>query len=218
LYEIGVRDHLTKKVAIDIIGPEGIETEEVSRKDIFRKADMFGVMVDASNAEQTTSALKQRAKMNFLMAQQKNPKINQNKLFEIMAKNAELDEDEIKQLQDVSAFGNQELMAEAERDLELLLEMEIVKPNQNANNAYKQKIVNYLKDHEENMNDEQFAHIAKYLMGLDEVIYRNEARELTQFENDLASQDPVGGDSEMANNNIPVEQNYAKESNIQDQI
>ena len=42
LYEIGVRDHLTKKVAIDMIGPEGIETEEVSKRDIFHRGDQFG--------------------------------------------------------------------------------------------------------------------------------------------------------------------------------
>lgn len=203
LYEIGVRDHLTKKVAIDMIGPDGIESEEVSRKDIFRKADLFGVMVDASNAEKMTSALKQKQKMTFLMSQINNPKVNQTKLFEIMAKASEISEDEIKQLQDVSVFGDQELMAEAERDLELLLELETIKPNQNANNAYKQKIVNYLKNQQENMTDEQFANISKYLMTLEEIIYKNEARALSAYENELASQPPAIGGSVMALNNNP---------------
>src|SRR6056297_405806 len=46
LWEHGVREHLVRKVAIDIIGPEGIEVEEVSRRDIFRKNDEFSVMTE----------------------------------------------------------------------------------------------------------------------------------------------------------------------------
>ena len=45
LYEIGVREHLIKKVAVDIVGPDGVEIYPVKRSDIFRKSEEYSVMV-----------------------------------------------------------------------------------------------------------------------------------------------------------------------------
>ena len=194
LYEIGVRDNLVKKVAIDMIGPNGIETEEVSRKDIFKKSDDYGVMTEASNAETMASIQEQKLKMQFLTEEMQNPDINKKKAFEIKAQIAGFSEDEIKQLQDTSEFGNQELMAEADRDLEAILEGEKVKPNANANNAYKQKIVLWARDHEENMTEKQFVELTTYIKSLDAIIMANEARAINAHEINLLNQGaPAGG-------------------------
>jgi len=56
-------------------------------------------------------------------------------------------------MQDTSAFGNQELMSEAERDIENILDGEVLKPNRNANNAYRQRILDYMTDHEEDIKN-----------------------------------------------------------------
>ena len=56
----GVDEHLTKKVAVDILGPEGIEVEVIGRTDIFRKNDDFAVIVEASNVELALSEQKKR--------------------------------------------------------------------------------------------------------------------------------------------------------------
>ncbi len=196
LYEIGVRDNLIKKVAIDMIGPNGIETEEVSRKDMFKKSDDYGVMTEASNAETLASVQEQELKMKFLTdpTLQQDANINKKKVFEIKAQIAGFSEDEIKQMQDTSEFGNAELMAEADRDLESLLEGEKIKPNANANNAYKQKMVSWLQDHEEDMSEKQFIEITAYIKKLDQIIVRNEARAVSAFGNNLLNQGgPVNG-------------------------
>ena len=49
LYESGVRQHLMKKTAIEIFGPDGCEVEEVKRSDIFKQGDEYGVIVEASS-------------------------------------------------------------------------------------------------------------------------------------------------------------------------
>lgn len=211
LYEIGVRDNLIKKVAIDMIGPNGIETEEVSRKDMFKKTDDYGVMTEASNAETMASVQEQELKMKFLTEEMQNPDINKKKAFEIKAQIAGFSEDEIKQMQDTSEFGNQELMAEADRDLESLLEGETIKPNANANNAYKQKMVSWLQDHEEDMSEKQFIEITAYIKKLDKIITVNEARAINAHEINLLNQGgPVNGAVPTDINNNPADQNNGK--------
>ena len=180
LYEIGVKDNLIKRKAVDLIGPKGVEVKKIKRTDIFKKDDTFGVLVEASNAEQMASMQDRQLKNNFLMSQGQNPIQNPKKAYEMLGKNSGLSEDEIQQLLDTSIYGNSELMSECDRDIEALLEGEEIKPNKNANNAYRQKMLDYMKDHEEDVSMEQFTRLAMYMDSLEEVVYRNEARVLQQ--------------------------------------
>ena len=65
LYQIGVRDNLTKKKAIERIGPNGVETEMISKRDIFKKGDEFTVLIEATNADKILSNSEQKAKFMF---------------------------------------------------------------------------------------------------------------------------------------------------------
>jgi hypothetical protein len=184
LYEIGVRDNLTKKVAIDMIGSDGIETEEVTRRDIFHKNDQFGVNVEASDAEEQASHTDQTNKLQFLTNTFANPAylpiLNAKKAFEIEAKVAGLTEDDIKQLLDTSEYGNAEIISEAELDIESLLEGRPTKANKAANLAYKQRFVDYLIDHEDDMDHDQFMRLATYVQSLEPIIMTNVVREMQQ--------------------------------------
>jgi hypothetical protein len=193
LYEIGVRDHLTKKTSVDILGPEGIETEEVSKRDIFRKNDDFAVLIEASNAETLSSVQKQSAKLAFLNANRNNAILNPKKALEMEAVIAGYTEEEIKQLTDLSEFGNIELMAEAERDIEALLDGDDIKPNKAANNAYKQRFVDYMKDHEEDMTDTQKQALIKYVESLANTIMVNETRSLNNHLINILNQRATSG-------------------------
>lgn len=173
LYENGVREHLIKKIAIDILGPNGVEIFEVNRRDIFRKNDKFGIMVESSNAEIALSEAEKRTKIAFLNGQSGNPVQNPQKAYEIQATIAGFDDDTIRQLQDTSDFGTASMMSEAERDIEALLDGENIPLNQGANTAYKQRFVNYLQENQENITKEQFVRIAEYVMRLDDIITRN---------------------------------------------
>jgi hypothetical protein len=180
LYEMGVRDNLIKKVAVEIVGPEGVEMAEVKRSDIFRKGDTFGTIVEASNAQTMASKQDRDTKLAFLARQANNASINQEGSFEIQAKIAGFNDDEIERLLDKSFYGNSKVMSEADRDLERLLDGDDTKPNQMANNAYKQRMVNYVRDHMEDISDAQFMRITEYIGLLEPIIMRNEARNLQQ--------------------------------------
>lgn len=184
LYEWGVKEHLVKKVAIDILGPNGVEIERISRRDIFRKDEEFNIMVESSNAETALSDGEKQAKLAFLSAQAAVPTApgaaptqNPKKAYEIMASIAGFDEDTIRQLQDTSDYGDADIMSEAERDIERLLDGERFLPNQAATTAYKQRIVDYLSDNQEDITPEQFDTITIYASQLDPVIARNMTRQ-----------------------------------------
>jgi len=173
LWEAGVREHLIKKVAVDILGPNGVEIIDVSRRDIFRKNDDFGVLVESSDAETALSEVAKRTKLTFLSNNSQNPIQNPMKAYEISATIAGFDEETIRQGQDTSDYGNAEIMSEAERDIEALLDGEKIQPNQNANTAYKQRFVDYMRDNQEKINFEQFSLLTEYVLKLDPIIYRN---------------------------------------------
>ncbi len=181
LYEWGVRDHLAKKVAVDILGPEGVEVVMVSRRDIFRKDEEFGVMVESSNAELALSEEEKQMKMAFLSGNAQNPVQNPQKAYELSASIAGFDEDTIRQLQDSGDFGDAKIMSEAERDIEKLLDGEKIPANPGANTAYKQKFVDYMKDHQEDMSPDQFMLLAEYVNSLEQIIMRNMIQEANSF-------------------------------------
>lgn len=181
LYEWGVRDHLVKKIAVDILGPEGVEIKEVSRRDIFRKNEEFGCMVESSNAETALSEAEKRTKLTFLANQSQNPMQNPQKAYELQATIAGFDEDTIRQLLDSGDFGDAKIMSEAERDIEAILDGENIPLNQAANTAYKQKFVDYMRDHQEDISNDDFRSLANYVLRLDEIITRN----MVQDANDM---------------------------------
>lgn len=206
LWEAGVKEHLIKKVAVDILGPDGVEVVDISRRDIFRKGDDFGVLVESSNAELALSEVEKRTKLTFLSSNAQNPIQNPMKAYEISATIAGFDEETIRQLQDTSDYGDAGLMSEAERDIEALLDGEIVAPNQNATTAYKQRFVNYMRDNQEKITFEQFKMLADYLLKLDDIVYRNM---VTNANNLLFKQQMDSLKNQPINNGVtaPVENN-----------
>lgn len=182
LYILGVRMHLRKKMAIDIIGPDGVETEEISMRDIFKKDEEFDVSVQASSAENQASASDKRNKLTFLDNQSKSPKSPQNAqvAYAIGARTAGFSEQEIRELLDNVSYADAEIMAEADRDLEDLLDGENVQPNLSANLSYKQRFVEYMKDHYEDMTEEQFQRISAYLVAIEQVVVQNTVSEMNR--------------------------------------
>lgn len=199
LYEYGVRENLKKRVAVNLIGPSGVEITEVRRSDLFKKGDDYGVLVEASNQEVLVTFQEMQEKLKFLASNAQNPVQNPKKAYEISAKVAGFNPEDTRELMDTSEFGNAELMSEADRDMESLLAGDVIKPNAWANNAYKQRMVDYLKDHEEDIDMEQFTRIANYIRSLDMIIVKNEVRAYNQSEVDrmnnqsaiMAGQEPV---------------------------
>jgi hypothetical protein len=180
LYEYGVREHCLRKVAVEILGPEGIDLEHISKHDIFRKNDEFAVMVVSTNAEVAQSEMKKRAQSAFLSSLINNPIVNQKEVIQALGKVTGVEDEQIRRLLDTNEFGEADLMSEAARDAEDLLDGKVVTPNRRANAAYKQYLVNFMQDHmpgrHNGMEAEQFDRMVQYVSSLDEIIVGNTIR------------------------------------------
>lgn len=175
LYWHGIKEHMTNKVAITLIGADGIEFEdEVKKKDVIGEK-MFNIRVEASNAELIKSKGEKTDLLNFLDQYKDNQTINQKVLFEMSGLAVGVKQADLARLLDVSEFGDAELMAECERDIERLLSGEKFDVNDRANNAYKQRMVDYLRDHKENLIDspEIVKAFMDYLDSIDQLVTKN---------------------------------------------
>lgn len=181
LFYHGVKEHLTRKTAIEVIGEDGVELEEITKKDIKGYAD-YGIDVEASDAEMQTSINDQKNKLAFLDRQANSKVINQSKRTEMEARIAGFTQDEIRQLMDVNEFGDAELLSEASRDIERLLKGDPdLQANMMANNAYKERIVNYMQDNREYMSEEVWTRFVQYILDIEEYVVTNTVRKANQM-------------------------------------
>lgn len=183
LYEKGVDEHLIKKVAVEILGPDGVEVQKISRKDI-RTSSGFKYIIQSSDAETNLNNANKANKLNFLTNSITNPaigpKLNPQKVFETGATIMGYTMDEIKEFLDVDNWGDAELMSEAARDIERIFDGENIKPNEAANIAYKQKIVNWMKDHKEDIDDMTFFRFSAYVKALEPYVIQNTVSSLNE--------------------------------------
>lgn len=224
LYELGVRDNLTKKVAIDIIGPDGVQVKEVRPSEIFRKTDRFGTIVEASNADFLGDTQQKEAKLQFLSDHEQDPQPIQNpkKAYEMQAKAVGFTQEEIAELMDTSEFGNAQLVAQVDGDIESILEGKTVL-NRGANMAYLQRMVDWMNNNMEDlMQDNKYQKMTAYVDKIMPIAKANEQRAFTMFQisklNQMASATvaPSGQPAPQpqppqpaapANGGLPVENN-----------
>jgi DNA-binding transcriptional MerR regulator len=185
LYKNGIEDNLSMKVAVKILGSKGLEeTVFVSRRDLKPQAE-WSIMIESSNAEEQADAADKRNKLTFMSQYRNDPLINQKMLFEQGAELVGFSNDEIRQFLDASEYGEADLIAEAERDMEDLLNKKIIEPNERANTVYANHILDYMKDHKEDMDEDTFLLFTDYLSRVEPIIMRNMG---TQLQNTLAKE------------------------------
>jgi hypothetical protein len=185
LWKRGVEDHLTMKTAVKILGPQGLEeTVFITKRDLKPKAE-YDVLVESTNAEEQADNADKKNKITFMAGYKGDPGINQKVLFEKGASIIGFNNDDIRQMLDLSEYGDADLIGEAERDIEDLLNEKIIEPNEKANGAYASHIVNYMRDHKEDMTESQFLLFNDYLKRVEPIVVRNMG---TQFFNTMVKE------------------------------
>lgn len=150
LYLNGLDEHLTTKVAVEMIGIDGVEFAKVSRKDIKRNQN-FNIMVITSGQEESMQNTKKRNKLTFLSAKGNDLTGIYNKkiLAEMEASIAGFTPDEIKYMLDPKNESDSELMSECASDIQEMLAGKVIMVNDLANTAYMQKLKDYMRDESE---------------------------------------------------------------------
>jgi len=183
LYLAGLDEHLRTKVAIEMIGIDGVEFEEVTRKELKRNRD-FDIMVITAGAEERMQTVEKKNKLTFLSSKGADTSgiYNKKVLAEMEATIAGFTQDEIKAMTDTKNDENADLMSECAGDIQDLLAGEDILPNQMANTAYLQKMKDYMKDNSDYMikHPDTAARIFAYMNALTPIIAANMAENLDQ--------------------------------------
>lgn len=183
LYLNGLDEHLNTKVAVEMIGIDGVKFKEVSKKDIKRNRD-FDVMVITAGQEETMQNTEKRNKLTFLSAKGNDQSgiYNKKVLAEMEATIAGFTNDEIKYMLDVDNEGSAELMAECAADIQEMLKGKIIPVNDLANTAYMQKLKDYMRDESEYiLKNPEIANIMfDYMSRLEPVVMKNMAQSVNE--------------------------------------
>lgn len=173
LWKNGVEDHLTTKTAVKILGVDGLETTVfVSKRDVKPQAD-WNIIIESNNAEAQADATDKRNKIQFMSSYRNDPIVNQKELFETGADIVGFQPEKIREFLDTSEYSTSAMLAEAERDMEDLLNKKIIEPNENADTGYASHILAYMRDHKEDMNDDVFALFEDYINRVEPIVVRN---------------------------------------------
>ena len=173
LWKNGVEDKLTTKQAVKILGPKGLEeTFFISKRDVKPQAD-WSIIVEATNAEEQSDAIDKKNKLTFLGTYKGDPTVNQKVIFEKGAEIVGYTTEDIRQFLEVQEYGAADLISEAERDMEDLLNKKIINPNERADTAYVTHILSYMRDHKEDMDEETWLLFMDYIQRCEEVVTRN---------------------------------------------
>lgn len=152
LYLAGLDEHMNSKMAVEMIGIEGVEFAEISKKDLKRKSN-FDIVVITAGQEETMQNQEKRNKLTFLSAKGNDQSgiYNKKVLGEMEATIAGFNYDEIKYMLDTKTEGTSELMAECAEDIQEMLSGKYIEVNDMANTAYQQKMKDYMRDEKEYM-------------------------------------------------------------------
>ena len=180
-YYNGLKEHLNEKIAIKMIGSNGVEYEDITKESILPGGKEFDVEVSASEIELANESSESKNKLALLANYKGDATKNQNAIFEIEANIAGFSPDDIRRIMDVDVFGNAEIISEAAGDLQKMLQGTVLtEPNSSANTAYKQYLVNKLEELGDSIKPEIQMVVITYIDSLEDVIIKNTARRAKQ--------------------------------------
>ena len=180
-YVHGLEEHMTENMLVEMIGSQGTEWEELTRKDLKPNRD-FTYKVTGGQAEAEANALKQEQKAKSLgeavsaFPQQFNEKVTPEQIL----RNGGWEETEITLLMNPESAGNEMLLSEAEQAIQEIVNEnksidELTIPfNGKANKAFLKYIMDYVDDFRNALTEDQIATLMRYFEEHTDVALQNE--------------------------------------------
>jgi len=175
-YISNLRDNMPPRgFMVKFIGLKGVQEEELTKDDI---QDDLEVEVVSQNAESQLDEIKQKKRENAFILISKDPdlktQVSPKWLAEQVLRNGEYDEVDIKSALNKEEGMNAELMSEAAKAIEEILEGGKPKVNRGANLAFIKKIKDYAIEESDSISDEDFVRLERYAMQHFEIAEKNE--------------------------------------------
>ena len=176
LHKEGVMQDLKKKMAVQILGPMGLEIEMVSARDLKPFQNDYDILVESSIAEAQSNLADSKNKLTFLGAYKGDQTINQKVLFETQATIAGVDDDTVKRLLDAGDYNAIEIVAQADEAFQMLIGGHKPPLYKDANTAFLQRLHDLSDKYDHELTSEQHAAVFSYIDEITPVVEKNAAR------------------------------------------
>lgn len=215
LYLNGINENLIKKEAVEMIGIQGLEIEWVTKRDV-KPFAKYKIIVEASDEESRIEMSEQKSKEIFLSAYAANPTlypdVNQKTIFELRAKVAGFDDDDIKRIMDKSDLGEAQTLADADDIFLRVVEgRKPVKPFKSANFPFVQRLINLYDKEVDSLSTDEALRVEAYIQVVMPIASNNHAKQLMDAMSMAGQLDPnappqgggIGGGMGAGSDQVP---------------
>ena len=198
-WDWGLYEHLDSKEAIKIMGAQGVEMSEVTKDDTDPNYDITVVtyedeFIEDERTKEMKGASMERISANPLLAEQLNPKW----VVEQELRIGGWKDEDIRRAMDTKNDAYDEIISEANKNIERAIEGQETKVYRGATTGYLQRIHDYMADND--LKDEAMAELQKHFDETVPVVDANEARAAEQAPEHLEEQ---GLDAQAQGINLP---------------
>lgn len=216
-YDWGLWDHAGEDEMVKLISTDGIGWEKITNED---KDPEYAVSVVSSSTELAETDAEKRAKVEVLMSMEKDPnqmaQINIKAHVEEKYRLAGYSEEKIKKLMNTKQDVTDELISEAKKAIEMILEGKKVGVNYGATTAYLQYISDWTLDNADDLKPEQKTKLQEYFDSHIKIAMNNAQKK--QFnEQLLAGQNPLSneiGETKASPTGIPMAKQPIMQPNV----
>ena len=218
-FDWGLWDHASEEDMVRIISADGVGWEKITQED---KDPEYVVIVNTSEDEKVQNDQVMRVQLEALISIEKNPVqaplMNQKALVEEKLRLAQLTDDKINKLLNTKSDSTDELLSEAKKAIEQILEGKKPKMNWSATTGYLQYISDYILNNSDDIKPEKKLVLEQYFETHVPIAMKNAEQAqfikeqlMIQKQNEAALADPkmapemtVGAPTEMRPNNQVV--------------
>lgn len=169
LYVNGLIDRLDEPMAIEMIGEDGAEWDELKSEEL---DDDFSIIIEGGTISAQLDAMKQKQKADFIARNQINQMVNKKTLLEQDALISGFTPLEAKRLLQPDNITD-DMLTRASADIEKMMKGEKVNPYLKADTAYLQKILDFYGDND--LEDAQNKILEDYMDLLQDIVIKNMA-------------------------------------------
>lgn len=172
-YVWSLHEHLTKPMAVKLIGEKGVEWDTLASREINPE---IGISVEGGNAQLQADEVKKKQQIEALISLQRDPEakkvVNQKWLIETQLRNSGFSDEDIRTAFDTDNYADKELLAEASEAIEMIIEGEKPPLNRGATTGYQQKILDFAVDNTDN-DLELYKRLTDFVDAHNEIVMEN---------------------------------------------
>ena len=196
-YVQGLRDHMSSKMYIEILGDSGIEPDVITREDVMLSGEI-GVQVISSTAQKANAEKDRQAHAEAIKLLIQDQNINSEwRTAATLRYVGKFKEEEIKQALDTRNYASKESVAKAHIVIEELLAGKEPLINHAADSVFLKIIYDYMMEHQNKIGEEKGKKFMMYLSKNVPNAHANSVRQATARGQKMAQVDAQQGGGAM---------------------